>query len=243
MDQLEAKAQKKALAIKIGIFAVAAFIFAPFAFMVVKGMIGLMIAGAIGFAGLVFAPLIGQKLANWKLKEMKAEAAKNPIETLQLQLQDKKIAISNFGQGYAQFSARIKTYEAQVIDFKRRYPDKAHIYEDRVQTYLRVKAKRKQMLEQAQVNVRVFEDKIEEASAEWDMAMADKEMNKAANFGNDVMNDILTKTALLSVQNTMNQSFAALEELEISSNAMLDSPHSSLAIEGISTKIQEKVKV
>jgi len=83
MNELEQKRKRIELAVKITAFSIIGFLVAPVILLVIKGLVGLIVAGIIGFAAIQFAPYLGMVIANWRLKALKAEARKNPVETLQ----------------------------------------------------------------------------------------------------------------------------------------------------------------
>jgi hypothetical protein len=85
MDNTQLTPQHHALAKKVqwGLGLAGAAIVSPVIFLAVKGLIGLSIAGLIGVTVWNFAPVVGIKLATWKLRAVKADARNNPIETME----------------------------------------------------------------------------------------------------------------------------------------------------------------
>ena len=63
---------------------------APFIFVAIAGLVGLTVALAIAavvtLAGWALLPYAGMVAANWKIKLLKREASRNPVETMQNEL-------------------------------------------------------------------------------------------------------------------------------------------------------------
>jgi hypothetical protein len=76
--------------IKWGIIALCIALGAPLAIMLVKGLVGLVLAALIGLAAINFAPVIAMKFANQGLRMVMSEAGKNPIETLYNELAERQ---------------------------------------------------------------------------------------------------------------------------------------------------------
>jgi len=77
------RAQRTATIVKITVLTVGGVVVAPFVGLAIQGLVGVAVAGAVCLTVLAVAPYAGMAAANLRLKLMKIEAAKNPIETLQ----------------------------------------------------------------------------------------------------------------------------------------------------------------
>ena len=108
--QLTPEQRKKRVetAVKVAGLTVAGILFAPVALLAVGGLIGIIIAGTISLSIIYATPVVAMKLANWRLKMLKAEATKNPVETLQNQYVQKEAALQ-------QLKENIRTFTAQVL--------------------------------------------------------------------------------------------------------------------------------
>ena len=89
MDALDIRKARLSSAVKWGLGIAAAVLISPVIFLAVQGLIGLALAGIVGLAIINFAPVLGMKFANWKLKAIKADPASEfeRIRTASQQLQ------------------------------------------------------------------------------------------------------------------------------------------------------------
>ena len=95
--------------VKVVGLAVAGFVVAPFISVAIQGIIGLAVAATVSL-GIVYAtPAVASSLANWRLKLIKAEAMRNPVETLQNQYVKKQQALEEFREQIRIFSAQVLT--------------------------------------------------------------------------------------------------------------------------------------
>src|ERR1035441_6435880 len=101
----EQRKQRLETILKVVGVAVVGFIVAPFILQAIGGLIGLGVAAAIGFVGINFFSYFSMKVANWRLKAIKAEAMKNPCETLQNEYIKKSHALDDYRTNIARFAA------------------------------------------------------------------------------------------------------------------------------------------
>jgi D-ribose pyranose/furanose isomerase RbsD len=80
---LDQRKQRIETSVKIGLLGVAGFLVAPIILHTIVGIAGLAVAGFLGLAIINLAPAVAAQIANWRLKALKAVAARNPIETLE----------------------------------------------------------------------------------------------------------------------------------------------------------------
>ena len=59
--------------IKVGLIGLFALVVSPIIFMVVKGLLGLLVAATVGLVAVNLAPVVSMKIANWKIKAIVAE--------------------------------------------------------------------------------------------------------------------------------------------------------------------------
>lgn len=188
------------------------FFVAPFVFLAIKGILGLIVAGAISFIAIQFLPWFGAVIANWRLKAIKHEASKNPIETLQNDLQSRVRALQQFRDAIRNFASEVGTFKDKLADFMREYPDRASTFEDQYNQMKALLALRMQKYEEAKVGIAKYEKEIQRADAEWQMAQAAAAMNRAAGVDAEAfLQKIQVDTAFDSVQKGLNSAFADLQ--------------------------------
>lgn len=203
--------QRLATALKWGIGLLGAAIIAPVIFFAVKGLIGLAIAGIVGLTIVNFAPVVGMKLATWKLKLIEADAEDNPIETMQALYVDKTRELQEADQNIVDFEAEIGNFEDQVGELKRQYPTEAAAYDtlsNRLHESL-VDLKEKQT--DSRRDLADFNAKIKKAQAIFKVSLAAQRVTRLSKSAeSQVFAQIREQVAFDSVRTQLNRSFASL---------------------------------
>lgn len=211
-QELEQRKQNIIKVAKISLVAIAAAVVAPVVFLMVKGILGLALAG---FASLVIvnaAPVVANGLADWRLKALKAEAARNPIETLQLDFQQKRLALHKFKDSITGFSAAVMTFQDKMDGFKAKFPKDADKFDGELAKMKQVLKSRETRFKEAQASLNQYANEIDRAKAIWEMGQEAQKMNAASGLNDeDLLAKIRVDTALDSVTGSMNTAFAELE--------------------------------
>lgn len=209
---IDMRKQKLATKVKWGLAAAAALIISPVVFLIVKGLVGLAIAGVLGMAIISFAPVVSMKFANWKLKAIKAEAAANPVETMQNVYREKGDAIASFAQRIEDFATEVMNFESKLAGFRTEFPAEAPKFDATHAAMLKLLQLRRDKLRQAGAEHQRFEVEIRKADAIWKMGQAAASLHKAAGMtDDDFMQKLKTETAIDSVQSNLNRALAQLE--------------------------------
>lgn len=95
---------------KGAVFLVFGFLMAPFIFTAITGLLGLIAGLVIVGTAWTVLPAIEDKAKNMRLKLIKAEAAKNPIETLENDYKQKSIELDKRKTAIEQLKGRIMTF-------------------------------------------------------------------------------------------------------------------------------------
>ena len=209
---LETRRKRIETTLKIVGLAVAGFVVAPFVFLAIKGLIGLAIAAGISLTILYATPAIASALANWRLKLLKAEAMRNPVETLQNQFAKKTEALNAFREQIKIFNSQVMAFADQVKQYVRDGLDDAPTYVDQLEKMRKLLKLREQKYLDAKQTLKEFSETIERTDRKWKMACAAVKMNEAAGtMAGDVFDNICIETSLESVQGKLNEAFADLE--------------------------------
>lgn len=223
---LESKRKRIELAVKIGGALAVGFLVGPFIFVAIKGLIGLVIAAGVSLVAINFTPWFAAKVANWRLKALKHEASKNPIETLQNEYQSRQQALVSFEQSIKAFSAEVIGFKEKLAGFKKSYPAEAPRFDEQFSQMQALLNSRKEKYKLAHQNLSVFDGEISKAKAIWEMAQAAAAMNRLAGVDEaQFLAKIQVETALDSVQKSMSIAFS---DLEIS---LLEEPDKAAQIE------------
>lgn len=210
----EQRAKRWGFVAKWAAFAIAGFLFAPYVMLTITGMLGLLVAGAIAGLTWVTLPAIESGATNLRLKLIKSEAAKNPIETLENEYLRRQLLLGERKQAIETFDAKTHTFGDKLDGFKRKYPSESAKFQAQYdQMNLLLHRQRDQWIE-ANKGLNMFNNEIEKAKAMWDMALA----AAAAQAGSGLTNEdfyakLKVETALDSVQDGMNRSFSQLDTL------------------------------
>lgn len=191
---------------------VVAFFVGPFIFVTIKGLVGLIIAVAIAAIAFAMLPWFSRAVANWRLKAIKAEAAQNPIETLQNEYASRQGSLETAKTQLSRFASNVSGFKEKLDGFKKTYPQDSAKFDEQLQNMQKRLELGKLKYRDAQKSLSLFESEIERAKALWSMAQAAAEMSKAAGVDmDDFYSKISTETALESVQESMGTAFADLE--------------------------------
>lgn len=212
LQEFAAKKQRIASIAKWSLAAIAALLVAPIIFLVIKGAVGLVVAAVIGLAVVNFAPAVSMKFANWKLKAIKAEANRNPIETLQNVFQARMADKAAFKTRITAFRTEVSGFADKVEVFKAQFPKDADKFARQLEGMNMLLARREAKYKQVKAELEQFEAEIQRADAIWQMSLAAQALNAAAGMENeDVYAKIKTETAIESVQYSLNKAFAEMQ--------------------------------
>lgn len=190
---------------------------APLLWLAVSGGVSLLalgLLGATGFALVQALPLMGQKLENGLLAARKAEARRNPIEQLQNEVLRRAERLRAFHKALVTVGGQIESIAQMLVE--RRHKDPSHVLDrqeralQRLQQFQRANLAR---LGQAQSALEEFRSTVERKESEWRIALAIGEANDLMDpqATDNLMQELLTDTALRSVQDRFNNVFAELD--------------------------------
>jgi hypothetical protein len=198
----------------IGLFGLCLFLGPLVSTLVAGGMAlaGLIAGGAAIFTVWKMLPWFAMKIGNLQLKAIKAEAMKNPVETLQNKLVEKQKALDTFKEQIRIFSGQIMTFGSQVAQYVKDGLEDAPLYMSQLEKMKQLLQLRQERYLEAKESLAEFQKTIERTDRKWKMACAAAAMNEAAGqIEGDVFDQICVETAVDSVQQKLNQSFADLE--------------------------------
>ena len=193
--------------------AIICFIVAPFIFLAIQGAIGLIIAAVIALIAINLAPWFGDLLANWRLKLIKAEAARNPVETLQNDYMAKQDALKKFANAITTFATEIKNFTDKMNSFKQQWGEtEAKTFAEQREKMNQLLTLRRRKYAEAEKALQTYSLEIKKAESIWEMGKAANRMNKAAGMtDDDFLARIKKDTAMDAVTSSMNRAFAELE--------------------------------
>lgn len=210
-DGIEIRKVRLAAWVKWTLGLVAAVVIAPVVFLAVKGLVGLAIALVVGLAIVNFAPVVGMTFANWKLKALKGEAGRNPIETLQNQQIEKERDLKSEAEKISLFDAAVETFRSQLMAEAQEHPESAATGVPTLRQMERLLAFRRLKYKRAAEDIKARRRKVELAQSRYRVALLAQEVTKAAGeTEGNVLDKILEDIAFNAVDETVNLSMASL---------------------------------
>lgn len=210
---LESKRRKWDRAVKVAVAIVVGCVVGPFAIAAIGGIAALVIVWLMSEVVICFTPWMSMKFANWRVASIKHEAAKNPIETMENEYSARIEQLGRMREAIRTFHASIRTFHGKLQGFREQFPQDSKLYDDQYNAMCQLLELRKEKYREAKHNLEVFASVIQRAKAIWAMAQEAAKMRNAA--GADVeefYGRLKVETALDSVTNALNLSFADLED-------------------------------
>jgi hypothetical protein len=232
--------------LKVGIGLLAALIIAPFTYLILQGIVGglaLLLAAAVGITVVQLAPAFGFMLANLRMKLIRSEAERNPIETMQNVYLEKSQIIRDKDNRIVEFEGRLADYDAKMQGFAKRYPEEAAKYNDVSNKMHRALEMMKSKQQEAKRLQKDYHDEIDKAKAIYAMALAAHDVTElAGSAAQDVYLDIKQQVSFDSVTHKFNTAVAALSvEVDTGSEYAALPPGKSPVINAEIVREKEKV--
>lgn len=212
LKEIGSKRDSLASKYKWGLAALVALFISPIIFMVVKGLIGLGLAAVIGLFIVNGLPVWSMRLANWRLKELKKEAMRAPIESMQNVHKKKEKFLAEFKERITNYDTSTRTFSDKVEVFIKRYPNDAETYKRQRQLMQEKLASMRTKYADGKAALVLSAEAIEKAEAFYTMGLELLAANEASSLLEDSYEDrLIVETSLTEVQNTLNRAFAAME--------------------------------
>jgi hypothetical protein len=187
-------------------------IVAPIILTAIKGLLGLIVCVAIlGVCWAAYQPVV-MMLANWKLKMIKAEAWRNPTETLRHDYGKRENALNRTKERLAEMNGRIRAFKSTINGLRPKLGQAKlnemlataqqldALYRNRVKKY-----------EDARVKLGEFATLIEQAAAEWEASVAARDVTAAFSTGEDPLSQLKVSESLNAIQANLGAAMAALD--------------------------------
>ncbi len=217
------------------------FFVAPYVFTAITGLIGLLAAGGIMLGAWMVLPTIEAGAANLRLKFIKAEAAKNPIETLQNEYLRRTQSLNERKEKIETLAAKTAGFGTKLSQFKRDYPSEAHVYQDIYDKMVLLLQRSRGQWVLAEKQLDSFDREIEKAKAKWDMALAAADLRKdAGNVEAEFFAKLRVECSFDAIELGMNSAFAQLDTLLMESEAVQALPSSTKTVVEIETPTTAK---
>lgn len=199
------------------------FIIAPYVFTAIWGLFGLAVGVLCMVGAWMLRPWVFMKAANMRLFFIKAEARKNPVETLEEDLKQKMSEWEVRKNATNRLKAQILNLEDKLQAIKTKWGIKGDDYLKLLNVrdqLAKLYAHRLTRLDEAHVALGKWAREIDRANDIWEAAQAAAEAQESSGMSeDDFFAKLKTDTALDSIQTSFNTALASLDtELATSDN-------------------------
>lgn len=179
--------------------------------------------GGVLFAGYLALPWAKMKWKNIVLKLIKAEARKNPIETLQNELLEKRESLNKAAKTHTKIKGMRGSLKERLDAFKEKHNTSDARMEEMLKKTGQLLIDMGKAIKTASSKIDEFERTVELESDRYEMALASGDLAKAykeATGGEDPLRKFIENEALNSVRDSFHQSMAEIDELLLGNDAV-----------------------
>lgn len=200
----------------IGLAAIPVVIFSWFLAQAVLGLAALggalALAGAIGLAIVHGAPALSMRFANWKLADMKAQAEKNPIETLQNRQKQLEESLDAEAKAITDFDSEVENFRSSLqAEVEKGFPEEAMGGLPTLRNMERLREFRRVKFKKARAKMLERRRHVARAESKYRVALAAQRVTAASGeVQNTVLQQILEDIAFNTVDSAVNASMAEL---------------------------------
>lgn len=200
---------------KIAALIVVGFFIAPFIWIAIGGLIGLFVAIVLCVAAWMIRPWIYSVAANARLALVKAEAQRNPVETLEEDLRKKTVALDGRRTNIELLNGQIRTFSDKVDGVREKYGKENSAY-IKLNTDLsdlrRCYKQRCEKWNEAHRQLGLFAEQIEFAKTIWDASLTAMAAKETSGMSEDeFFAKLKTDTAIDTIQANYNLAIASLD--------------------------------
>lgn len=203
---------------KWGIGLLSVLLLAPVSYFVAYALLGAALAGAGGLAlagvwlvAVNMLPKWSMQLANWRLKELKREAERNPVETLELQQIEIEKGLESEKNEITKFDSAVESYRGSLLAEAQEFPEAAAAGLPVLRGMEHKLAYRRYKFKTAQKNVAERRRRVKSAAAMFRVALQAQEVTKVSGDNErSVLDKILEDIAFSSIDSTVHTSMAEL---------------------------------
>lgn len=197
--------------VKWGVGLLGAAVISPIVFLAVKGLVGLLVAFAVGFVAINFAPVFATVVSNLAMKAFVAAIGANPIETMQNLYVEKVGELNQAAKNIRDFETELLNFHDQVTDVRNQYPDDVQTYTN-IEDKMTVALSEMKTEQSAAVDeLNTFQAKIKKAKSLFNLAKsANAMLEKSQSAQAEVYAQIKEQVAFDTVRTDLNRAFANL---------------------------------
>src|SRR3954468_7808390 len=197
------------------------FVVAPYIFTAITGLVGLIVAAVILLLAWMLLPSVETAARNMRLKLIKAEAARNPIETLQNEYLRRQQSLNERKNKIERLAAKTASFGSKLSQFKRDYPNDAQAYQDIYDKMVLLARRSREQWVLAENQLQAFDREIDRAKAKWEMAIAASDLRQdAGKVEAEFLAKLKVESSFDAIETGMNSAFAQLDTLLMESEAV-----------------------
>jgi hypothetical protein len=237
------RARRWAVVAKYGALLAVGFAAAPYVFTAITGLIGLVVAGALMLGTWMLLPFIGDAAANFRLRLIKAEASKNPIETLENESLRRAQLLQVRQEKIESLAAKTAGFGSKLQQFKRDFPADAQSYQEIYDKMVELLKRSRDQWKIADAQKDQFDREIVRAKAKWAMAIAASDLRKdAGQVESEFFAKLRVESSLDSIEMGMNSAFAQLDTLLMESESVQALPSGERPAINVTSTVKSTVQ-
>jgi hypothetical protein len=191
---------------------------APLAVLALKAVTSITIAALVGLALFMGFSALPPLLRWWRirvLKMMMATARRNPVETLQLELIDRRKAFEAAGATVIAVSAMRDSLREKLDEYIEKHRTKDAGLERSIKQLSELVDRLRASLRQAGIKIEEFERFVARQADRWKLAKATGELAALLkeSGGGDVTDRFLQDQAIDTIRDALNLSFAQIDQI------------------------------
>lgn len=202
----------------IGLVGLAGLIVAPIIFLVVKGIVGLAIAGVLAMGIMAAAPAVSQWLSNMKFKALEGVISYEPVLTLKTRAEERWAELDTQRALLEDQAATLEEFTRKAKGFIKQFPEEAPDWMQRIKDYEQIFAYRIDMFKKAKIETEKFMVTIDKAEGIYQMAVLDAKMSKSFGKTRDFMSIFKEKTAFDAIDKANSKAIASLRMALVDEN-------------------------
>jgi hypothetical protein len=196
---------------KFGIAGIICLLVAPIVFLMIKGLVGLAVAGVICATLIALMPAFSEWLTQIKFKALKGVISRAPVESLIQRAKERWDELETQLGLLKEQAAAVSEFKIKVSRFVKENPLDAQDWLDRLADYEKRFAFRVESFKKAKRDTHDFMKTIDRAEAIYEMALMDQKLSKSFGKSRDFMAIFREKTAFDAIDKANAQSMADLK--------------------------------
>jgi translation initiation factor 2B subunit (eIF-2B alpha/beta/delta family) len=198
------------------------FLVAPYIWVAIGGLIGLI--AAVGVFGITWMTKdwLYMKAGNLRLSLIKAEAAENPVETLQSEHLKQSEQLEERRKGLESMNGACRTLDQAIDSLERDFPDSPELPQMRADQgeLLALLESRKQDWQDSYISLGQFANEIKRVGKLWEVSLAAARARQQTGLSQDEwMSKLKTQTSIDAIRTKLNTQLSALSTERMQADA------------------------